>query len=779
MNRRLAWLAIPALVVGLSGLAPPTIAESPVLGEGIGSISATRDWVGAASRVDVGELLRTGSRTPPIQRAQALSLTAAGQPASLSLSDLRGTPSMTISQSTNWSGYVVGDGPYTSVTGTFDVPNLVATPTRTFTAEWVGIDGAANRSLIQAGVVEMFDPTTDSVSVAAWWEILPAPITLIPMTVVPGDTVSVTISQVSGTLWGIAMANGTTGGNYTTYQSYSGPQTSAEWIVEAPTSLLRGQTTLGEYRPDVTFSNVGVDGPETTLTQVTMVQGGAAVSTPSTLTATGFSVTYGASSPTPTPTPSPTPTSSPTPTPTLSPTPTPAPDTEVHTIVQGQQFDLRLTGGTPYLQVQWQVSPDLVSWTLLTTVTLDASGAATYTFAPPQTAYYRAFSPSSGEPGTWLIEVVVVPPASRPASPPIPGAVPSYSAIVPPPGSVVFGEATSIADSGVAASNGGAIVHVVMGEWPSSGLVFHSRSTDGGATFSSPVVLSDVGQSGYAPSVATGADGLVVAAWVAPGATGKWIAVTRSLDYGTTWDIPRVLSPGPARPDSLAVAIGRLNRVAVSWADEATHRVTLGVSQDGGATFGSRVTIGTSLTHTRPSLGFAADSLVVAWQAPGGGIVTRRNPTGGRGTWAAPISLDAASSDSGASISTLGSTVVVGFTTGAAAKWRATVRVSTDRGAHWSARRPAPTTRYGEFVGQTLVPKAGSIELFTERQTGKFYVVYVRRSSNGGVTWGPATRVSAGTVDSFITAAARGSRSIVLYYSVSPTFDTTLSLRRL
>jgi hypothetical protein len=876
MTRRLLYLAVPALVVVLSGIAPAASAGSPAAGQGMGSGAVTRHWVGAASHVDVAELLRTGSRTTAASRAPALSPTAAGQAASSDLGSVYNAPSLTAVQSENWSGYVVGDGPYTSVTGTFNVPNLGATPTLTMTVEWVGIDGAANASLIQAGVIELYDPRTSSVVTAAWWEILPAPLTLISMTVVPGDTVTVTISQVNGMVWGITLTDGTTGGSFSTYQSYSGPQTSAEWIVEAPTTLAAGQTTLGAYNPDVTFSGLRMNGPETTLTQMTMVQGGLTVSVPSALTAAGFSVTYGASppagpppgpTPTPAPTPLPTPTPAPslqvytvvqgqqftlslaggtpylqvqwqvspdlvswtvlttvsldasgastytfapsqtayyrvflppsgppgtwlieiivspaapppTPAPTPAPTPTPAPiptrapTPVVYTIVQGQEFSFRLAGGTPYLQVQWQVSPDLVSWTVLTTVSLDASGAATYAYAPSQTAYYRAYVPKSGQAGDWLIEVIVVPPVSRPTSPPSPVAPPAFSSVIPPPGSTAFGGIPSIASSGVATSRGGAIVHVVAGHWASSDLVFYYRSLDGGATFSPPVVLTALGQTGYQPSVATGAGGLVVAAWVAPGADGKWVAVSRSLDYGATWDVPSMLSPGPARFDSLDLATDGRDRVAVSWMDESTHKVMLRVSPDGGASYWDQVIIGTSVARTRPSIGFAKNSLVATWQAPGGSIMTRRSSTGGPGGWASPISLGSASSGSGASISTLGSTVVVGFTTGAAGKWRAAVRVSTDGGSHWSRARPAPASALGEFAVRTLEPTPGHIELLTERRVGKFFVVYVRRSSNNGVTWGPATRVSVGSADSSVTGATRGSRSLVLYYVVSPTFDT-------
>ncbi|MHB8325685.1 MAG: G1 family glutamic endopeptidase [Candidatus Dormibacteria bacterium] len=207
-------------------------------------------------------------------------------------------PTTTVASS-NWSGYELGDGPYTSVAGTFTVPNLAASSTTTATAEWAGIDGAANSSLIQAGVAEIYHHSTNQVSIFAWWEILPAPATPITtMVVAPGDTVTVNIAQVSGTTWSISVRDNTTGVGFSTSQVYSGPLSSAEWIVEAPTMSSTGTVaTLGDYSPNVTFTNLGASGTSLSTTEVVMVQGGAIVSTPSALTSAGFAVAYGSVAP--------------------------------------------------------------------------------------------------------------------------------------------------------------------------------------------------------------------------------------------------------------------------------------------------------------------------------------------------------------------------------------------------------------------------------------------------------------------------------------------------
>jgi hypothetical protein len=196
--------------------------------------------------------------------------------------------------SSNWSGYSIASGPYSYVSGTFNVPDLYAASTDTYVSEWTGVDGASDSDLIQAGVTEMFDPDSDLVYFMPWWEILPAaetPITT--MSVLPGDTVTVIISQVGAESWQITVTNDTTAQSFTTDQTYTGPASSVEWIVEAP-QVDGSITTLGDYSTDVNFSGLSVTGTQNNLSYWYMFQGGVQVSTPSTsLSASGFSVAYG------------------------------------------------------------------------------------------------------------------------------------------------------------------------------------------------------------------------------------------------------------------------------------------------------------------------------------------------------------------------------------------------------------------------------------------------------------------------------------------------------
>jgi hypothetical protein len=203
--------------------------------------------------------------------------------------------------SSNWSGYALSTGSYTSITGQWTVPAVAASRKSTYSSAWIGIDGYNNSNLIQTGTES--DYYNGSAHYDAWWEILPAAETVIPsLPVSPGDTMTAKITKGSGTTWTITISDTTTGQSFTTQQSYSGPGTSAEWIEEAPT--VGGRVApLANYGLD-TFDPGTVNGGNPGLTAAdsgAMVQSRTQVSTPSNPDADtdGFNVQYGSSVPAP------------------------------------------------------------------------------------------------------------------------------------------------------------------------------------------------------------------------------------------------------------------------------------------------------------------------------------------------------------------------------------------------------------------------------------------------------------------------------------------------
>jgi hypothetical protein len=238
-------------------------------------------------------IVQVSDSTAPTSLAAAATLSLAVFPPSLS------GPAAT---SSNWSGYIELNGPFTTVTGTFSVPSLVpGTSTNDVFAEWVGIDGGnGDNALIQAGLNESIEPgSPNAVFIQPWWEILPAPETFIAgVQISVGDEVTVTIDQISGTQWGINLVDDTDGESFTIDRTYTGPASTAEWIVEALT--IGGKVaTLPPYSPVVSFTHLGFSAATTNLQEIVMVQNSSQVSTPSALTANGFNVAYGNVAPQP------------------------------------------------------------------------------------------------------------------------------------------------------------------------------------------------------------------------------------------------------------------------------------------------------------------------------------------------------------------------------------------------------------------------------------------------------------------------------------------------
>jgi hypothetical protein len=207
--------------------------------------------------------------------------------------------------SLNWSGYAVtpaSDG-ITAVTSTFVVPTAAAAPPG-FAATWAGIGGYSTSDLIQAGVSENSSPNNgvSGNQYGAWYELLPKSETdLTKCTgkkscpVEPGDNVSVSITEASANHWTIDLADPTEGWTWSKTVKYTSSESSAEWILEAPT--VGAQTTLADvgtvhFGPTSTYTaggqtNTIAEGDPTEI--VLSPSGGVDEATPSAIAADGQS----------------------------------------------------------------------------------------------------------------------------------------------------------------------------------------------------------------------------------------------------------------------------------------------------------------------------------------------------------------------------------------------------------------------------------------------------------------------------------------------------------
>lgn len=202
--------------------------------------------------------------------------------------------------SSNWSGYAITGGPYTSITGSWNVAPVGQSLHATYSSTWIGIDGFNNSNLIQTGTEA--DYYNGSTHYNAWWEILPAAETPIStISVSPGDVMTADIHQLSNGNWSITITDTSRNQSFNTIQSYKGQLTSAEWIEEAP-SIGGRVATLATYGSPLTIDPGTVNGGNPGLVAAdggVMVQRIGQVSTPSTPDSDrdGFAMQYGSSIP--------------------------------------------------------------------------------------------------------------------------------------------------------------------------------------------------------------------------------------------------------------------------------------------------------------------------------------------------------------------------------------------------------------------------------------------------------------------------------------------------
>jgi len=208
----------------------------------------------------------------------------------------------------NWSGYAVETslaapqtGSVSDVVGTWQVP-FVTGSSNAWSSAWIGIDGYSSASVEQIGTDQ--DTSRRGAHYYAWYEMYPgASHNITSLAVNPGNVITAEVRYVGSNQYVLKISNTSAGGSFQTTQTLSASRTSAEWIMEAPSSgnsvlPLANFGTANFSACNATLN--GVAGPigQWAYDPITMVGGSSRRSytkaTPSALTGggTAFSVTW-------------------------------------------------------------------------------------------------------------------------------------------------------------------------------------------------------------------------------------------------------------------------------------------------------------------------------------------------------------------------------------------------------------------------------------------------------------------------------------------------------
>src|SRR5262245_30373652 len=185
--------------------------------------------------------------------------------------------------STNWSGYAAetnlnspAANAVTRVSGSWKVPTVTG-KTTAYSSVWVGIDGYSSGSVEQIGT-EQDTTTSGATRYYAWWEMYPNPsVRITTMTISPGDAISASVAYDAGAFT-LQMTDNTTGESFSTTQTATAQRSSAEWIVEAPSSFFGvlplanfGTATLSKAQATINGTTGAIDNGSWQNTSINMV----------------------------------------------------------------------------------------------------------------------------------------------------------------------------------------------------------------------------------------------------------------------------------------------------------------------------------------------------------------------------------------------------------------------------------------------------------------------------------------------------------------------------
>src|SRR5882762_5367052 len=290
-------------------------------------------------------------------------------------------------------------------------------------------------------------------------------------------------------------------------------------------------------------------------------------------------------------------------------------------------------------------------------------------------------------------------------------------------------------------------------------IIFFSRSSDGGVTFSAPIALST--QPSRGPLVAVDSAGNINVVWI-EGNNGPVQAIfSRSSDGGATFTAPKVISWPSDANLGLQMALDSKGNISAVWVTQPYGNLYLSHSSDGGATF-SRTNITNNTGPygpgpVAPQIAIdSSDNINVIWNVSGDIFFSRSSDGGATFSTPQNLSNDLRVSAAGTRIATdpSGNINVV---------WEDTTPSnsdiffshSTDGGATFSPPQNVSNNPGVSYYPQVAVDSKGSINVVWEDYTpGNYDIFFTRSVSLSALSLDPSTVAGGGSSTGTVTLTA-------------------------
>ena len=281
--------------------------------------------------------------------------------------------------------------------------------------------------------------------------------------------------------------------------------------------------------------------------------------------------------------------------------------------------------------------------------------------------------------------------------------------------------------------------------------ILFSRSTDGGATFSAPMNISNAPGSSFGPRIAVGSNGNVNVVWEVLNSSTQDIMFSRSTDGGASFSAPMNLSNGLAGPSSPQIAADASGNLYVVWENDVSP---LGIffsrSTDGGVTFSlpAEISLNTQGSITPQLAVDSTGNVSVVWEDDMSGIsdVSFAHSSDSGATFSVPISL---SNNVGNSVSpqiALDSTgnIDVTWNNDSPGSFNIFFSRSADKGTTFSAPKNVSSSFGQAGNPQVATDSAGNINLVWSDNLppASETDIYFSRSTDGGKTFSSPQNLS-------------------------------------
>ena len=251
-----------------------------------------------------------------------------------------------------------------------------------------------------------------------------------------------------------------------------------------------------------------------------------------------------------------------------------------------------------------------------------------------------------------------------------------------------------------------------------------SSSSDGGGTWSGAVDLSAVGNA-YPPAVATSADGMrQTVVWSYESGRDYIAQVSTSSDGGATWSSAVDMSEttGSALGPTVEMSADGMQQM-VSWVRNS-NVVQSRSSSDGGATWGAAVNVSVDVGyHYYPALAMSPDGRhrTVSWYLDASpGYVQSRSSSDGGATWGALVRLSGPGTGTGSDRPSVAmsddgqdQTVAWSFEYSGSGSELVQSASSSDGGLQWDAAVDVTLPGAGAFEPTVLMSANGLIQALT------------------------------------------------------------------